>query len=148
MRTHGPIVYENMETSMEGVFASGNVVHVHDLVDFVSLESEKAGMGAGRYVSNGEVSKNRVVKTINGDNISYVVPQYIRKDNVEKSVELSFRVRRPTQQVNIVVRDGDTVIAKFKKEHVIPSEMEKISIPKVLLEKADKELVVSVKEDA
>ena len=147
-RTHGPIVYENMETSMEGVFASGNVVHVHDLVDFVSLESEKAGMGAGRYVLNGEVSKDRVVKTINGDNISYVVPQYIRKDNVEKSVELSFRVRRPTQQVNIVVRDGDTVIAKFKKEHVIPSEMEKISIPKVLLEKADKELVVSVKEDA
>ena len=146
-RTHGPIVYENMETSMEGVFASGNVVHVHDLVDFVSLESEKAGMGAGRYVSNGEVSKNCVVKTINGDNISYVVPQYIRKDNVEKSVELSFRVRRPTQQVNIVVKDGDTVIAKFKKEHVIPSEMEKISIPKVLLEKADKELVVSVKED-
>ena len=146
-RTHGPIVYENMETSMEGVFASGNVVHVHDLVDFVSLESEKAGIGAGRYVSDGEVSKNRVVRTINGDNISYVVPQYIRKDNVEKSVELSFRVRRPTQQVNIVVRDGDTVIAKFKKEHVIPSEMEKISIPKVLLEKADKELVVSVKED-
>ena len=146
-RTHGPIVYENMETSMEGVFASGNVVHVHDLVDFVSLESEKAGMGAGRYVLNGEVSKNRVVKTINGDNISYVVPQYIRKDNVEKSVELSFRVRRPTQQVNIVVRDGDTVIAKFKKEHVIPSEMEKVSIPKVLLEKANRELVVSVKED-
>ena len=146
-RTHGPIVYENMETSMEGVFASGNVVHVHDLVDFVSLESEKAGMGAGRYVTNGEVSKDRVVRTINGDNISYVVPQYIRKDNVEKSVELSFRVRRPTQQVNIVVKDGDTVIAKFKKEHVIPSEMEKISIPKVLLEKADKELVVSVKED-
>ena len=79
-RTHGPTVYENMETSMEGVFASGNVVHVHDLVDFVSLESEKAGMGAGRYVSNGEVSKDRVVRTINGDNISYVVPQYIRKD--------------------------------------------------------------------
>ena len=49
--------------------------------------------------------------------------------------------------MNIVVKDGDTVIAKFKKEHVIPSEMEKISIPKVLLEKADKELVVSVKED-
>lgn len=147
-RTHGPIVYENMETSMEGVFASGNVVHVHDLVDFVSLESEKAGMGAGRYVSNGEVSKDRVVRTINGDNISYVVPQYIRKDNVEKSVELSFRVRRPTQQVNIVVKDGDTIIAKFKKEHVIPSEMEKVSIPKILLEKADKELVVSIEEDA
>ena len=147
-RTHGPIVYENMETSMEGVFASGNVVHVHDLVDFVSLESEKAGMGAGRYVSNGEVSKNRVVRTINGDNISYVVPQYVRKDNVEKSVELSFRVRRPTQQVNIVVKDGDTIIAKFKKEHVVPSEMEKVSIPKILLEKADKELVVSIEEDA
>ena len=147
-RTHGPVVYENMETSMDGVFASGNVVHVHDLVDFVSLESEKAGMGAGRYVSNGEVSKDRVVRTINGDNISYVVPQYIRKENVEKSVELSFRVRRPIQQVNIVVKDGDTVIARFKKEHVIPSEMEKVSIPKMLLEKADRELVVSIEEDA
>ena len=146
-RTHGPVVYENMETSMDGVFASGNVVHVHDLVDFVSSESEKAGMGAGQYVLNGEVSKENVVRTVNGNNISYVVPQYIRKDNVEKSVELSFRVRRPTQQVNVVVKDGNTVIAKFKKEHVIPSEMEKVSIPKVLLEKANRELVVSVKED-
>ena len=145
--TNGPVVDQHRQTSLPGFYAAGNVVHVHDLVDFLSLESEKAGMGAGRYVSNGEVSKNCVVKTINGDNISYVVPQYIRKDNVEKSVELSFRVRRPAQQVNIVVKDGDTVIAKFKKEHVIPSEMEKISIPKVLLEKADKELVVSVKED-
>ena len=104
-------------------------------------------MGAGQYVLNGEVSKENVVRTVNGNNISYVVPQYIRKDNVEKSVELSFRVRRPTQQVNVVVKDGDTVIAKFKKEHVIPSEMEKVSIPKVLLEKANRELVVSVKED-
>lgn len=59
---------------MEGVFASGNCCACACLVDFVSLESEKAGMGAGRYVLNGEVSKNRVVKTINGDNISYVVP--------------------------------------------------------------------------
>ena len=147
-RTHGPVVYENMETSMDGVFASGNVVHVHDLVDFVSSESEKAGMGAGQYILNGELSKENVVRTVNGNNISYVVPQYIRKDNVEKSVELSFRVRRPTQNVNIVVKDGDTIIAKFKKEHVIPSEMEKVSIPKMLLEKSNKELVVSVEEGA
>ena len=133
---------------MDGVFASGNVVHVHDLVDFVSSESEKAGMGAGQYILNGELSKENVVRTVNGNNISYVVPQYIRKDNVEKSVELSFRVRRPTQNVNIVVKDGDTIIAKFKKEHVIPSEMEKVSIPKMLLEKSNKELVVSVEEGA
>ena len=147
-RTHGPVVYENMETSIDGVFASGNVVHVHDLVDFVSLESEKAGIGAGQYVLKGEVSKNHVVKTVNGDNVSYVVPQYIRKDNVEKSVELSFRVRKPTQNVNVVIKDGDTVIAKFKKEHMIPSEMEKVSIPKILLDKANKELAVSIEEDA
>ena len=117
-------------------------------MDFVSSESEKAGMGAGQYILNGEVSKENVVRTVNGNNISYVVPRYIRKDNVEKSVELSFRVRRPVQQINIVVKDGNTIIAKFKKEHVIPSEMEKVSIPKVLLEKADKELVVSIEEDA
>ena len=50
--------------------------------------------------------------------------------------------------MNIVVKDGDTIIAKFKKEHVIPSEMEKVSIPKMLLEKSNKELVVSVEEGA
>ena len=146
--TSGPKVNESLETNMEGVFACGNVLHVHDLVDFVSLESEKAGIGAGQYVLKGEVSKNHVVKTVNGDNVSYVVPQYIRKDNVEKSVELSFRVRKPTQNVNVVIKDGDTVIAKFKKEHMIPSEMEKVSIPKILLDKANKELAVSIEEDA
>ena len=67
---------------------------------------------------------------------------------MEKSVELSFRVRKPTQNVNVVIKDGDTVIAKFKKEHMIPSEMEKVSIPKILLDKANKELAVSIEEDA
>ena len=143
-KTHGPVVYENMETTLPGVFAAGNVVHVHDLVDFVSAESEKAGIGAGKYVVDGEVGKNTLIQTQNGNNISYVVPQYIRKNNVEKNIELSFRVRRPAENINIVVKDRDTVIAKFKREHVIPSEMEKILIPKVLLEKTHSELVVSL----
>ena len=143
-KTHGPVVYENMETTLPGVFAAGNVVHVHDLVDFVSAESEKAGISAGKYIVDGEVEKNTLIETQNGNNISYVVPQYIRKNNVEKSVELSFRVRTPAENINIVVKDQDTIIAKFKREHVIPSEMEKILLPKVLLEKTHTELTVSL----
>ena len=143
-KTHGPVVYENMETTLPGVFAAGNVVHVHDLVDFVSAESEKAGIGAGKYIVDGEVEKNTLIETQNGNNISYVVPQYIRKNNVEKNVELSFRVRTPAENINIVVKDQDTIIAKFKREHVIPSEMEKILLPKVLLEKTHTELTVSL----
>lgn len=147
-KTQGPIVYENMETTLPGVFAAGNVVHVHDLVDFVSMESEKAGKAAGQYVVAGEKNKDNRLETINGENISYVVPQYIRKNNVENNVELSFRVRRPVQNVSIIVKEGDSVIAKFKKEHLIPSEMEKILIPKMLLDQANRELSVSIKEDA
>lgn len=147
-RTQGPIVYENMETTIPGVFAAGNVVHVHDLVDFVSAESENAGRAAGQYVVYGEIDKDSVIQTKNGENISYVVPQWIRKNNVKNNVELSFRVRKPGQNVNIIVKDGGTVIAKFKRERVIPSEMEKISIPKMLLEKANSQLIVSIEEEA
>lgn len=147
-RTQGPVVYENMETTLPGVFAAGNVVHVHDLVDFVSAESEKAGMAAGQYVLHDEVDKNHVIQTQNGENISYVVPQCIRKQNVKNNVELSFRVRKPLQDVNIVVKDRNIVIAKFKRERVIPSEMEKISIPKMLLDKANDQMVVSIEEAA
>ena len=147
-RTQGPIVYENMETTLPGVFAAGNVVHVHDLVDFVSAESENAGRAAGQYVVHGEIDKDSLIQTKNGENISYVVPQWIRKNNVQNNVELSFRVRKPGQNVNIIVKDGGTVIAKFKRERVIPSEMEKISIPKMLLEKANSQLIVSIEEEA
>ncbi|MDD3185206.1 MAG: NAD(P)/FAD-dependent oxidoreductase [Anaerostipes sp.] len=149
-RTNGPVVYENMETSAEGIFASGNVVHVHDLVDFVTAESEKAGRSAAEYVKNGETKDNSFIQLKNGDNVGYTVPQKVRPANVDKMVEVMFRVRNVFKDVQIKVTSGDVELASFKREHMAPGEMEKIVIPKVFFDKVkDNEITVSiVKEEA
>lgn len=78
-RTNGAIVFENMETSAEGIFACGNVVHVHDLVDFVTAESQRAGKAAADYVLNGERSRSEFTALKTSNQIGYTVPQKIRK---------------------------------------------------------------------
>ena len=147
-RTNGPVVYENMETSIPGVFASGNVVHVHDLVDFVSDESEKAGRAAGKYVTQGELPTEDVYQTKPGNGLGYIVPQKIRKCNVEKGVEFFFRVREVQKDVSIQVRDEHKVIASFKREHMAPGEMEKVFLPAVLLDKVeDNTITIDIVKD-
>ncbi len=133
-RTKGAVVFENMETSVSGIFACGNVVHVHDLVDFVTLESMKAGKAAAEYVLNGEKDRDDYITLKNGNAVGYTVPQRIRKD--ADGAEIFFRVRKIFGDSKIVVTDGETQIAQFKREHMAPGEMEKIKIPKVLLDKA------------
>ena len=146
-RTSGPVVWENMETSLPGVFACGNVVHVHDLVDFVSAEAEKAGRSAAAFVLKGGGCDGRVLSIENGSCVTYTVPQHIRLGNVEKNVEVSFRVNRSFESSRILVKSGDTVIAQYKRQHMAPGEMEHIALPKVLLEKAQSgTLTVSCEE--
>lgn len=144
-RTNGAIVFENMETSAEGIFACGNVVHVHDLVDFVTAESQKAGKAAADYVLNGERSRSEFTALKTSNQIGYTVPQKIRKGT--ESAEIFFRVRQIFKDSAIVVKDGEKQIARFKREHMAPGEMEKITLPKVLLDKIDSnEITVSVEE--
>lgn len=145
-RTNGAVVFENMETSADGIFACGNVVHVHDLVDFVTAESQKAGKAAADYVLNGEKGKDDFIALSNGNGVGYTVPQKIRKG--ADGAEIFFRVRQIFGTSAIVVKDeNDNLIAKFKREHLAPGEMEKISIPKVLLDKiATGSATVSVEE--
>lgn len=145
--TNGAVVFENMETSADGIFACGNVVHVHDLVDFVTAESQKAGKAAADYVLNGEKDKNDFIALSNGNGVGYTVPQKIRKG--ADGAEIFFRVRQIFGNSAIVVKDeNDNLIAKFKREHLAPGEMEKISIPKVLLDKiATGSATVSVEEE-
>ncbi|MGB6129634.1 MAG: FAD-dependent oxidoreductase [Psychrilyobacter sp.] len=134
-RTSGPIVNESMETSIEGVFACGNVVHVHDLVDFVSAESRRAGTNAAKYIKN-EIKRNEEFVEIDGTNgISYTVPQKFRKENVDKGLEIFMRVREVLKDVKLEVRCGDETIMSLKKPHMAPGEMEKIMIPKVFMDK-------------
>lgn len=135
-RTNGAVVFENMETSLPGVFACGNVVHVHDLVDYVTMESQRAGKAAAGYVKNGETPTGRVLKLTNGDGVSYTVPQRIRVEHMAKTAEIFFRVRNIYRNVEIQITDGQTVLAHFAREHMAPGEMEKVVLPKVLAEKA------------
>lgn len=145
-RTNGPVVYENMETSAEGIFASGNVVHVHDLVDFVTAESERAGRSAAKFAMQGNPEVGTCIEVKNGNAVNYTVPQKIRVNNVDKFVEVMFRVNNVYKDMEIRVMSGDQKLAGFKREHMAPGEMEKIVIPKMLLEKAADELIISVEK--
>ncbi len=143
-RTNGAIVYENMETMAPGIFACGNVVHVHDLVDFVSAESEKAGAAAARYALGEELS-GRCIELKNGNAVNYTVPQHIRVEGVEKLCEVFFRVNNVYRDRIITVTDeAGNLLCRFPREHMAPGEMEKIALPRPLLEKAVGSVTVSV----
>ncbi len=147
-RTNGPKVFENMETSIPGVFACGNVLHVHDLVDFVTAEAARAGKAAAACCAGGQKAPERVIEVKNGNLVGYTVPQRIRADTDFKAVDVFFRVRAICGASRIVVTDSTGAqIAAFKRERMAPGEMENIKLPRVLLEKARGDLTVSVEED-
>lgn len=146
-RTNGPVVFENMETSLPGVFACGNVVHVHDLVDFVTAESQRAGHAAAAHCAGTVPAKEPLLPLHCGNGVGYTVPQHVRMAGAEQGVSIFFRVRAIYHNAKIVVRDqAGTQIAAFSREHLAPGEMESIKLPKVLLEKASGGLTVSVEE--
>ncbi|MCQ5146446.1 NAD(P)/FAD-dependent oxidoreductase [Enterocloster bolteae] len=124
--TNGPRVNQYMETSSEGIFACGNVVHVNDLVDNVSTESIKAGKFAAQYAM-GELPKPvKIIENKTGDNVRYLCPQYIHDTGKDENVSLYFRVLHPDQKVLIIAKAGDKIIATKKAVRVNPGEMEHI----------------------
>ena len=136
--TKGAVVYENMETCEPGIFSCGNVVHVHDLVDFVTAESQRAGKAAAEYAKGKRVSQNSsVIQLIKGNHITYTVPQAIRVENAEEGVEVSFRVNAMMDNREICVKDGNKVIARYKREHMAPGEMEHIKIPNTFIKNVE-----------
>lgn len=144
-RTKGAIVYQNRETSVEGVFACGNVLQVHDLVDFVSEEAELAGKAAVEYVNKG-AQKRDPINVINGKNINYVVPQRIDK-NAEGNVKLYFRVSNTFKNCTIKVACGDNVILSKKKMVAVPGEMETLLLTKEKIALANESLNVWLEEE-
>ena len=143
--TRGTVVYDNRETEIEGVFACGNVLHVHDLVDFVSEESEIAGRAAADYILSGEKQRD-TLSTVAGDNVSYVLPQLADK-NAKPFVKLFFRVRKEIRNAKIVVRSGDKILSEKVKKIVVPGEMENVILTEKMLESACKEICVEVKDE-
>ncbi len=146
-KTNGPFVYENMETSVPGIFACGNVVHVHDLVDFVTAESIRAGNSAASFILNHEQKKVTTLAVKNGAHVTYVVPQHIRQENIDRRIELFFRVNQVFDDSQIVVKSQGEIIAKQKKSYIVPGEMEKIKLSRKVLDKVKNgEMEVCVEE--
>jgi NADPH-dependent 2,4-dienoyl-CoA reductase/sulfur reductase-like enzyme len=146
-RTSGPVVFENMETSIPGIFASGNVVHVHDLVDYVTAEGLKAGASAAHYAGGQAVSGGNPVSVRPGQGVRYTVPQKIRPENIDKSAEVFFRSTEIFKDMKVVVTSGGAVIAHFSREHIAPGEMEKIVLPKSFFAKMGDEIEVSIRKE-
>ena len=145
-RTRGAMVNQAMESDIRGVFACGNVLHVHDLVDYVVEEAREAGCGAVAYL-NGELRHEGHVYEVNpGNGIGYVVPQLVYIDDVKDKVSFKFRVRKPYKDVDIYIKEGDKVIKKLFKPAIIPSEMEIVKLDKSLFSKESNEISVYVEE--
>ena len=122
-RTKGAVVDEHFQTSVRGIFAAGNVLHVHDLVDFVSMEAETLADSAAAYVA-GESLAECPIEVVTDENLGYTVPQRI---SGKKDVKLSMRVRKLLRDCRIVVRQDGNEIASKKMKKALPAEM--IQIP-------------------
>lgn len=143
--TSGPVVNESMETSVEGIFACGNVVHVHDLVDNVTRESFKAGRCAARYVKDELKSGGSVILSKSGEGIRYIVPHVIRVDNIEDNINLLMRVTDIYINAKLVVKGNDTVLKEINKIQLTPGEMEEVILDSnILKENNIEELTISV----
>lgn len=132
--TGGPEVDESMQTNIEGIFACGNVLHVHDLVDNVTLESYKAGKTASQYIK-GKNSDGGKVEVVATNGVRYTVPKYINPDNVLNPLEVRFRVGDTYKDKYVSVYFGDTREIHVKKRVLAPGEMETVKLTKAMFEK-------------
>ena len=122
--TNGAVVDQDRQTATEGIFACGNVLHVHDLVDFVSEEAEVAGKSAAAYIL-GKTEKKLHIPLSTDGRVRYTVPQVI---TAEKDVTVYFRVADVYRNVTLKVLDGERVVAQKKKSRMAPGEMESITL--------------------
>lgn len=125
-RTRGPIVDENYQTSIDGIFVAGNALHVHDLVDFVSIEAENLAVAVQAYIQEGSLPQSST-RVETDEQVGYTVPQ---KVSGEKDITLSMRVRSPLKNCAIQIIQGDQVIKTKKMRKAIPAEMIQIRIKK------------------
>lgn len=123
-RTKGAVVDENYQTTVSGVFAAGNVLHVHDLVDFVSLEAEALADAVADYVEGTEFEPCCLTVETDGM-VGYTVPQKI---SGTKSFRLSMRVRRPMKNCSVQVYQGENLVKELKLKKALPAEMIQIPI--------------------
>jgi NADPH-dependent 2,4-dienoyl-CoA reductase/sulfur reductase-like enzyme len=147
-RTSGPVVGELRQTSVDGVFACGNVLQVHDLVDFVSEEGALAGLGAAQYIEDNFIAGTDYA-TVAGEGIGYVVPHKINVQNVDDQVKLFMRVKRVYEGCVVNAYIGDRIVARKREIKFLPAEMVSFAIKKEELlnnPEACKEIVLKVEK--
>lgn len=145
-KTNGPFVDQSMQTTIPGVFACGNVVHVHDLVDFVTQESRRAGKGAAAYIK-GLIKETRASFSIRPEEgIAYIVPQRVFLEHLEEELQLFMRSRKVYKDALLVIKGDGQVLKEIKTRHLAPGEMETITLKKAeLLQLNFSELTVEVR---
>ena len=143
--TNGPVVDESLETSVSGVFACGNVLHVHDLVDFVSQEAEQAGRRAARFLRGGG-ERGRAVRLTAGKGIRYTVPASVDPRRMEEELTVRFRVDNVYRNAAVTVSVGGESLRRRKKLILTPGEMEEVRLRRAeLLEHPQwEEIVISL----
>ena len=142
--TSGALVDEHRQTEREGIFACGNVLQVHDLVDYVSDEAEIAGESAAEYVK-GNLKTDETVKTAAGNGVRYVLPQRVTASPKE-DISLFLRVTQPFGKVRYTVKSGDEVLATAVRFKAVPGEMEKITVKAERFKNINEEIMVSLEE--
>ena len=145
--TNGPVVNESFETSVPGVFACGNVLHVHDLVDYVSEESGRAGRSAARFVKANKAGEGPVINIKNGNGIRYTVPSFVRISELDDDLVIRFRSGNVYRDSYInVLFDGETKLHR-RKPIITPGEMEQVILKKEDLTGAISEILIEITEN-
>ena len=128
--TSGPVVGDNLETNIDGVFACGNVLHVHDLVDYVSQEAAAAGKNAAQYIQNGTKADAKRIEIVAEGGVRYTVPKYVRPEEMEDNLTVRFRVGDVYKNCAIATYYDDELISKRKRPVMAPGEMEQVILSK------------------
>ncbi len=140
--TKGSVVDQRRETELEGVFACGNVLHVHDLADYVSEEGEIAGRGAAEYIKNGSSLKKTEIAVKPGGSVRYTVPQVIT--DTAESVKVYYRVGEVCSDVVLKILVDGKEVSSQKKRSVVPGEMQYVAVKSDWLSDDIKEIEVSI----
>ena len=145
--TNGPKVNESLETSIPGVFACGNVLHVHDLVDYVSEEAVQAGRHAARYILEGREESGREIPLVPQGAVRYTVPCTLSPQRMEEETVVRFRVGRNIRKGLVRVLAGDRVLLTRKRPVMAPGEMEQVVLKREWFSGNEEEITVEAVEE-
>ena len=147
--TNGPVVNESLETSIPGVFACGNVLHVHDLVDYVSEEAGKAGINAAKFALGQMTESTDIIKINAVDGVRYTVPRTVDRERMEDNLTVRFRVGTTYKDVYIGVYFGEERVLHRKRPVMAPGEMEQVILQKSKLKEYPdlKEITIKIEKE-